>query len=101
MPPADEDKKPAHSMTDHAVGKGWKHEHAEDADHDHDEYDADGPIEENPLWMQDNVQLVSVGIDIGSSGTQIIFSKIHLRRLAEDLGIPDTEAGLPPDLLED
>jgi ethanolamine utilization protein EutA len=85
MANAEEPAKPAHSMTDHAVGKGWKHEHAEDADHDHDEYDADGPIEENPLWMQDNVQLVSVGIDIGSSGTQIIFSKIHLRRLAEDL----------------
>ena len=74
-----------HSMTEHTKGKGWKHEHDADADHDHDEYDADGPLEENPLWMQDNVQLTSVGIDIGSSGTQIIFSKIHLRRLAEDL----------------
>ncbi len=72
-------------MTDHAVGKGWKHEHEADADHDHDEYDSDGPLEENPLWIADNVQLTSVGIDIGSSGTQIIFSKIHLRRLAEDL----------------
>ena len=81
----DEARPSGHSMAEHAVGKGWKHEHEADADHDHDEYDADGPIEENPLWMADNVQLVSVGIDIGSSGTQVIFSKIHLRRLAEDL----------------
>jgi ethanolamine utilization protein EutA len=31
------------------------------------------------------VTLRSVGIDIGSSGTQVIFSKINLRRLGEDL----------------
>ncbi len=72
-------------MAEHTVGKGWKHEHDADADHEHDEYDADGPLEENPLWIADNVQLTSVGIDIGSSGTQVIFSRIHLRRLAEDL----------------
>ena len=29
--------------------------------------------------------LTTVGIDIGSSGTQVIFSRVHLRRLAEDL----------------
>ena len=29
--------------------------------------------------------LLSVGIDIGSAGTQVIFSRLHLRRLAEDL----------------
>ena len=29
--------------------------------------------------------LHSVGIDVGSSGTQVVFSKIHLRRIAEDL----------------
>ncbi|MBM3608471.1 MAG: recombinase, partial [Alphaproteobacteria bacterium] len=61
------------------------HEHEGDEDHDHDEFDYDGPLEENPLWIQDNVHLTSVGIDIGSSGTQVIFSRIHLRRLAEDM----------------
>jgi ethanolamine utilization protein EutA len=35
--------------------------------------------------MQDHVTLVSVGIDIGSSGTQVIFSRINLRRYGEDL----------------
>ena len=82
----EDEKKPAgHSMGEHTMGLSWAHVHMEDADHDHDEFDADVPLEENPLWIQDNVTLVSVGIDIGSSGTQVIFSKIHLRRLAEEL----------------
>ena len=78
-------KTPNHNMNDHSMGQSWAHVHMGDADHDHDEFDSDGPLEENPLWIQDNVTLKSVGIDIGSSGTQVIFSKIHLRRLAEDL----------------
>ena len=56
-----------------------------DHDHDHFEFDEDGPLEENPIWLQDHVTLVSVGIDIGSSGTQVIFSRINLRRYGEDL----------------
>lgn len=84
---ANEDEKRAqgHSMTEHAKGLSWAHVHEGDADHDHDDFETDTPIEQNPLWQQDNVTLTSVGIDIGSSGTQVIFSKIHLRRLAEDL----------------
>ena len=49
------------------------------------EPEPDVPLEDNPLWQQDNVQLHSVGIDIGSSGTQVAFSRLHLRRLSEDL----------------
>lgn len=80
------DKKPApHSLAEHAMGQYYNHEHDGDADHEHDDFEFDGPLEENPLWIQDNVHLTSVGIDIGSSGTQVIFSRIHLRRLAEDL----------------
>ncbi|MFN3889440.1 MAG: ethanolamine ammonia-lyase reactivating factor EutA [Beijerinckiaceae bacterium] len=74
-----------HTMQEHDVGQYFYHEHGEEADHEHDEFQYDGPIEENPLWIQDNVHLTSVGIDIGSSGTQVIFSRIHLRRLSEDL----------------
>jgi ethanolamine utilization protein EutA len=81
----DEKKASGHSMGEHTMGLSWAHVHLEDADHDHDDFDADVPLEENPLWIQDNVTLISVGIDIGSSGTQVIFSKIHLRRLAEEL----------------
>ncbi|CAN0585182.1 unnamed protein product, partial [Laminaria digitata] len=65
-------------------GDVFFHEHGPDADHDHDS-DFDGPLEENPLWIADNVRLNSVGIDVGSSGTQVIFSRLHLRRLAEDM----------------
>jgi len=73
-----------HSVADHAYGKDLVHEHAGEEDHDHDEA-FDVPLEENPLWIQDNVTLTSVGIDVGSSGTQVIFSRIRMRRLAEDL----------------
>jgi ethanolamine utilization protein EutA len=52
-------------------------------DHDHDLVDE--PIESNPIWQQDNVTLHSVGIDIGSAGTQVVFSRLHLRRMGEDL----------------
>ncbi|MCL2581868.1 MAG: ethanolamine ammonia-lyase reactivating factor EutA [Streptosporangiales bacterium] len=51
---------------------------------DHDE-EPDVPLEDNPIWQQDNVMLRSVGVDIGSSGTQVAFSRLHLRRLSEDL----------------
>ena len=82
------DEKPVeggHNLADHVYGQYLAHEHEGLADHDHDDFEADGPLEENPLWIQDNVTLTSVGVDIGSSGTQVIFSKIHLRRLAEEL----------------
>src|ERR1700687_1256810 len=82
-----EDKKQTHSLTDHVLGQDFVHEHDGDADHDHDhfEFDDDGPLEENPIWIADHVTLVPVGIDIGSAGTQVIFSRINLRRYGEDL----------------
>ncbi len=82
---ADPDDKPdRHTVADHRLGADLAHVHDGDADHDHDDF-ADGPVEENPLWIADNVTLTSVGIDIGSAGTQVIFSKVHLRRLSEEL----------------
>ncbi len=47
--------------------------------------DFEGAIEDHPLWQRDNVTLWSVCIDIGSAGTQILFSRMHLRRQAVDL----------------
>jgi ethanolamine utilization protein EutA len=83
------EKKPSHTLADHLYGQDVVHEHDEFSDHDHDhDYDYeddDVPLEQNPLWRQDNVSLTTVGIDIGSAGTQVIFSRVHLRRLAEDL----------------
>ena len=84
------EKKPGgHTLADHGYGQNLVHVHDEDSDHDHDhDYDFENdevPLEDNPLWRQDNVSLTTVGIDIGSAGTQVIFSRVHLRRLAEDL----------------
>src|SRR6202023_4309324 len=82
-----ENKKPGHTLADHLLGQDFVHDHDGDADHDHDHFDFadERPLEENPIWIQDHVTLVTVGIDIGSSGTQVIFSRINLRRYGEDL----------------
>ena len=78
-----EEQKPArHTVDDHMFGDFYTHDHHGDADHEHDDIDP-GPLEDNPIWLRDNVALTSVGIDIGSSGTQVIFSTIHLQRKAD------------------
>jgi len=83
-----EKPKRPHTLADHAYGDEMEHSHDEDTDHDHD-HDHDvgpaGPIEDNPLWQADNITLTSVGIDIGSAGTQVIFSRVRMRRMGEDL----------------
>src|SRR6185295_3504545 len=83
----DDDKKQSHTLSDHLLGQDFVHEHDGDADHDHDhfELDPDERLEDNPIWIQDHVTLTSVGIDIGSAGTQVVFSRINLRRYGEDL----------------
>ena len=74
---------PSHSLKDHQWGADpIEHVHGDGADHDHDEPAGDAG---ESLWQQDNVLLHSVGIDIGSSGTQVVFSKIHLQRVADQL----------------
>jgi ethanolamine utilization protein EutA (predicted chaperonin) len=81
-----EEKKPSHTLADHRLGENFVHEHDGEADHDHDHFELDDqPLEENPIWIADHVTLLTVGIDIGSSGTQVIFSRINLRRYGEDL----------------
>ena len=96
MPDDQPDDKPGapgaarpHSLQDHRYGENFDadHEHGEGSDHDHDHDDFGGPLTEadHALWVQDNVILTSVGIDIGSAGTQVVFSKIHLHRVADQL----------------
>ena len=69
----------SHDREDVVVHSHWT------PDHDHDHDDTALPLEDNPVWQQDNVTLHSVGMDIGSSGTQVVFSRLHLRRIGEDL----------------
>ncbi|MGA1318098.1 MAG: ethanolamine ammonia-lyase reactivating factor EutA [Rubrivivax sp.] len=84
--------RPSHSLKDHQWGSNLDdHVHAEgeesdhDHDHDHDDMDAVPGSPDTSLWKQDNVVLHSVGIDIGSSGTQVVFSKVHLQRVSDQL----------------
>lgn len=80
------DKK--HTLEDHLLGMDPMHAHEDgEADHDHDHDDVGGEYDPTAtgLWAQDNITLLSVGIDIGSAGTQVIFSRVQLRRLAEQL----------------
>jgi len=77
-----------HTLADHLLGLDPMHSHDEgEADHDHDHDDLGGEYDptESSLWAQDNISLLSVGIDIGSAGTQVIFSRVQMRRLSEDL----------------
>jgi ethanolamine utilization protein EutA len=51
--------------------------------HDHDHKVDDE--QEHPLWKLDTVTLASVGIDVGTATSQIIFSRLVLRRLGREL----------------
>jgi ethanolamine utilization protein EutA len=51
--------------------------------HDHDQRVDDE--KEHPLWKLDTVTLTSVGIDVGTATSQIIFSRLVLRRLSREL----------------
>src|SRR3954470_6608424 len=40
---------------------------------------------EELIWASDNVELSTVGIDIGSSTSHLMFAKVHMQRLATAL----------------
>lgn len=83
---ADEtERKPLHSLADHAFGAFSTHAHApgEEADHDHD---ADDNLVLDPRENEE-VALVSIGVDIGSSGTQVVFSRLLMRGPGEPLAM--------------
>ena len=85
---APDPSKKRHTLDDHLLGLDPMHSHDDgEGDHDHDHDDLGGEYDPttSSLWAQDNIELVSVGIDIGSAGTQVIFSRVQLRRLAEEL----------------
>ncbi len=75
-----------HTAEDHMFGQMSGHVHApwEDADHDHD---ADFELLEAGSRELEHVPLTSIGIDIGSSGTQIVFSKLLMRGPGEPVAM--------------
>jgi ethanolamine utilization protein EutA len=56
-------------------------------DEDFDEDDEGAMDESHPMWRSERVTLNSVGIDIGSSTSHLIFSRLTLRRKGEALSI--------------
>ncbi len=72
--PQDERKAP-HSLGDHRFGALSAHEHGEgEFDHDHDEDFL--PPDSKSL---ESVPLISMGLDVGSSGTQVVFTRLEMR----------------------
>src|SRR5258705_10655182 len=74
-----------HTLEDHLLGLDPMHSHEDgEADHDHDHDDPGGEYDPttSSLWAQDNISLLSVGIDIGSAGPQGVFSRGPLPPLA-------------------
>jgi ethanolamine utilization protein EutA (predicted chaperonin) len=65
-----------------------------DHDHDHDDFErfvdddggaASGDNGLDPIWNLDNVELTTVGVDVGSSTSHLLFARLHLQRLTESL----------------
>src|ERR1043165_4081057 len=59
----------------------------DDHDHDHDDFPAehDGAASIDAAWALDNVKLTTVGVDVGSSTSHLLFARLHLQRLTESL----------------
>src|SRR6476661_2414007 len=57
--------------------------------HDHDDFqhghDDDGAGDLPVTWVLDNVDLTTVGVDVGSSTSHLLFAHLHLQRLNDSL----------------
>jgi ethanolamine utilization protein EutA len=72
------------------IGPPFWHDFEFDHDHDDDDHPDgaggwDGPISKNDFYYADNVELTTVGIDVGSSTSHLMFSRLHLQRLGQYL----------------
>src|SRR5207237_8694689 len=67
--------------------EGDDHDHDHIGDPEHDDFDpgagADDGIDVG--WALDNVELTTVGVDVGSSTSHLLFAKLHLQRLTDSL----------------
>lgn len=64
---------------------GLRYFHDDDVTHFHDMSEDDKASLADFLWTLDNVALTTVGIDIGSSTSHLMFAKVHLQRKAQML----------------
>jgi ethanolamine utilization protein EutA len=75
--------------------EGHDHDHEHDdrlryIDHHGADDDADGAADANGngfdvTWALDNVELTTVGVDVGSSTSHLLFARLHLQRLTQSL----------------
>src|SRR5512134_1966121 len=56
-----------------------------DGPHHHDDDPKLDDEKEHPLWKLDTITLTSVGIDVGTATSQVIFSRLMLRRMGREL----------------
>ena len=54
--------------------------HEDDAPHFHEWSEAERKALAEVIWNADNVELTTVGIDIGSSTSHLMFARVHLQR---------------------
>ena len=60
--------------------------HDLDLDHEHEQMsEADSAAIAQAIWEQDTIELRTVGIDIGSSTSHLLFARVTLKRLSEGL----------------
>lgn len=85
-PPNKSDPAPPHTLADHAFGADAAHAHAAGEDHDH-EHDSDDNLLAAGAQDLARVELLSIGVDIGSSGSQIAFSRLLMYGPGEPLAM--------------
>jgi ethanolamine utilization protein EutA len=62
------------------------HRHGDDHHHHHAiDLSEVSPAEASAGWHADNVELKTVGVDVGSSTSHLMFSRLHLQRLSQSL----------------
>ena len=60
--------------------------HDIDLDHEHEQMaEADSALIAQAIWEQETIELKTVGIDIGSSTSHLLFAQVTLKRLSEGL----------------
>jgi ethanolamine utilization protein EutA len=69
----------------HATSYSAADIHFPDHHGDEDELPAAEEAAAEQYWDVENVELTTVGIDIGSSTSHLMFARVHLQRLAQDL----------------
>ncbi len=89
----------AAGAADHQHGQTAVQDHGHDHDHGHT-HDHDDPFHdhhgdalsaeelaaiEEGVWRLENVELTTVGVDIGSSTSHLMFARVHLQRIGDGL----------------